>query len=135
MFYFKQLICDPIRISSTSGTPIVLILASDCNIICQSGVIHTPCSDHSPIYCTRKATKLSIGSHNNATLRSLKNYSKMNFQTSLLSVDWNPVLICEDVNEAWERFKHLSVSVIDNIAPVKQLSGMQTCRKVTYRAS
>jgi len=123
MFHFKQLICGPTRISSTlcTCTAIDLILASDCNKICQSGVIHTSFSDHNLLYCTRKATKLSFGSHNNVTLWYLKNYSKANFQASLLSVDWNPVLLCDSVNEAWERFKHLFVSVIDNIEPVKQL--------------
>ena len=75
MFHFKQLICDPTRISSTGCTTIDLI----------------------------------------------QNYSNEDFQASLLSVDWNPVLLCDNVNKAWERFKHLFVSVIDNIAPVKQL--------------
>jgi len=33
----------------------------------------------------------------------------------------DPVLLCDNFNEAWEIFKHVFVSVIDNIAPVKQL--------------
>jgi len=61
MFHFKQLICDPTRISSTSCTTIYLILASDCYKICQSGVINTSFNDHTLIYCTRKAKKMSIG--------------------------------------------------------------------------
>ena len=65
---------------------------------------------------------MSIGSHYNVTLRPFKNYSKENFQASLLSVDWNPVLLCDNVNKAWYSLKHSFVSVIDHIAPVKQLS-------------
>jgi hypothetical protein len=71
------------------------------------------------IYCTRKLS--FIGSHNSVTLRSLKKYNKEDFQASLLSTDWNPVLLSDNVNEAWDRFKEIFLSVINTIASVKQI--------------
>lgn len=94
---------------------------SDPHKISQSGVINISISDHCMIYCTRKITKSVIGTHNNISTRSLKNYSKEDFQANLVAADWNSVLLCDNVFEAWEKFKDIFVSVIDNIAPIKQL--------------
>ena len=121
MFNFTKVINEPTRICSTSSTTIDLILVSDCHKISQSGVIHTAFSDHCMVYCTRKVTKSFIGSHNNIILRSLKNYNKDDFQAKLLSVDWNSVILSDNVNDAWFSFKKLFLSAIDSIAPLKQI--------------
>jgi len=121
MFNLTQVIKEPTRICSTSSTGIDLILVSDSDKISQCGVIHTTFSDHSIIYCTRKLTKCYFSSHNTVTLRSAKNYNKENFQARLLCVDWTPVILSDNVNNAWVCFKHLLLSVLDSIAPVKQI--------------
>jgi hypothetical protein len=121
MFNLTQVIKEPTRICSTSSTAIDLILVSDSDKISQSGVIHTTFSDHSMVYCTRKLTKCFFGSHNTVTLRSAKNYNKENFQARLLCIDWTPVILSDNVNNAWVCFKQLFLSVLDSIAPVKQI--------------
>ena len=120
LFSLSQLFHDftTCRISETC-TIIDLILVSDSHKISQSGVIDCCLSDHQIIYCTRKVTKDSVGKQNNAEIRSLKNYSKEAFQQQLLGCDWNPVLLNDDVNQAWNAFKCIFMSAIDNIAPLK----------------
>ena len=51
----------------------------------------------------------------------MKHYNKEDFQANLLATDWNPVLLSDNASDAWELFKDLFMSVIDNIAPVKQM--------------
>ena len=52
----------------------------------------------------------------------MKNYSKEAFQASLLSFDWNLILLCNDVEvEADTLFKDSFLSIIDSVAPVKQV--------------
>ena len=121
LFNFSQLIHDFTRICNTSSSTIDLILVSDSDKISQSGVVDVCISDHSLIFCTRKVTKLHIGNHNNIKVRSLKNYNKDDFQQSLLNADWSSVLICDNVSEAWNNFKLVFLSVIDSIAPVREI--------------
>ena len=73
------------------------------------------------IFCTRKITKVTVGSHNTVKLRSLKKYNKEDFQSNLLSADWSPVLLSNNVSESWNSFKHIFLSIVDNIAPLKQI--------------
>ena len=63
MFNFKQLIQDFTIISNASSSVIDLILVSDCDKVVQSGVLKTSFSDHFAIYCTRKISRPSIGTH------------------------------------------------------------------------
>ena len=55
----------------------------------------------------------------------MKTYNKENFQFSLLSTDWNNVLLSDNVNEAWHNLKTIFLSVLDSIAPVKQIKVKQ----------
>ena len=47
----------------------------------------------------------------------MKNYSKELLTEKLQCIDWEPVLQCSDVNEAWEKFKTIVTQVMDDIAP------------------
>jgi len=98
-----------------------LNVVSDCDKVVQSGVLKTSFSDHFAMYCTRKISRPSIGTRNSVKLRSLKNYSKEAFQASLLSFDWNLVLLCNDVVETYTLFEDSFLSIIDTVAPVKQV--------------
>ena len=100
MFDFKQLISEYTRICNTSSTAIDLILVSDSERISPSGVIYTNLSDNCMIFCTRKVTKSTVGSHNTVKLRSLKKYNKEDFQSNLLSADWSSVLLSINVSES-----------------------------------
>ena len=54
-------------------------------------------------------------------IRSLKNYNQESFQQSLLGVDWSKVLTCDNVNSAWNSFKHIFLSILDQNAPMKRV--------------
>ena len=49
----------------------------------------------------------------------MKNYNKETFQLNLLNVDWSSVACSDNVTQAWENFKAILMSAIDNIDPVK----------------
>ena len=121
LFSFIQIIQDFTRVTPLTSTTIDLILVSDPVKISQHGVINCCLSDHQMTFCTRKICRDYVGKHNNVTVRSLKHYEKESFQQSLLSQDWSSVLLCDNVNNAWESFKSIFVSVLDNIAPVKSV--------------
>ncbi len=72
-------------------------------------------------FCTRKVSKHFIGLHNTVKIRSLKNYDKDIFETNLLNLDWSSVLLSDNVSVAWDAFKTLFLSAINNIAPIKQV--------------
>ena len=121
MFHFNQLICEPTRYCTTSATVIDLILVSEKDKISQVGVINTSFSDHCLIYCTRKSSKSFFGCHNNVTIRSTKQYDMKAFQNCLLNTDCSQILLSNNVNDAWNNFRHLFLSVLDNVAPIKQI--------------
>ena len=74
-------------------------------------------SDHSLIFCTRKV----FNKHNSVKLKSLKHYRSKEFEMNLLNTDWTSVMCSDNVLNAWSRFKSIFVTVIDNIAPIKEV--------------
>ena len=118
---WTQVIRDMTRISTTSSSTIDLILVSDTDKISQSGVLDVGVSDHCMIYCTRKHVKFAFNKHNSIKIRSMKKYNKEVFQMNLLSVDWSSVLSSDNVVDAWEKFKSIFMSVVNNISPIKEV--------------
>ena len=51
----------------------------------------------------------------------MKGYSMESFITKLRNVNWLTCIDCEQVNESWHIFKDTFMSVIDSVAPVKQV--------------
>ena len=103
---WTQVIRDMTRISTTSSSTIDLILVSDTDKISQSGVLDVGVSDHCMIYFK---------------IRSMKKYNKEVFQMNLLSIDWSSVLSSDNVVDAWEKFKSIFMSVVNNISPIKEV--------------
>ena len=54
-------------------------------------------------------------------IRSIKNYSPEKLIQELGELNWNNVITCDNVNQAWDNFKGLSMSVVDSIAPIKKI--------------
>ena len=86
---------------------------SEPDKIQQSGVLPVGFSDHMIIFCTRKLCRLKIGEHKSVKMRSLKNYDKKVFNNSLSSVDWNSIYVSTNVDEAWAKFTHIFLSILD----------------------
>ena len=120
-FDLDQLIVEPTRITPTSRTIIDLILVSDPAKISQSGVIEIGVSDHFLTYCTRKITKVLYHKHNNVKIRSLKNYNRETFEQRLKDATWSEVYSCESVEGAWLAFKSRFQTIVDSLAPLKEI--------------
>ena len=54
-------------------------------------------------------------------MRSLKNYNKTVFNNYLSSVDWNSIYVSTNVDEAWAKFTHTFSSILDSVAPLKEI--------------
>ena len=121
MFDFKQLISEATRVTSSSSTLIDHSLSNTSEKICQFGTISLGLSDHCLIYATRKVVKGQINKHNTVKLRSLRNYCKQDFGLKLSALNWQDVLTSTDVTKAWELFKEYFHSVLDVVAPIKEV--------------
>lgn len=121
LFNMSQIVKDFTRVSTTSSSTIDLILVSDSEKISQNGVFDIGISDHCLIYCTRKVKRSIFNKHNTVTIRSTKDYNKEEFQMCLLNADWYPVMISDNVIDAWEQFKSIFMGTVNNIAPLKQV--------------
>ena len=121
MFNLTQLITEATRVTSSSSSLIDHILSNSCEKICQSGTISIGLSDHFLTFMTRKVVKGQISKHNFVKIRSLKRYNKDDFNLKLSDMDWEGVLMCFDVEMAWENFKTIFHSVLDIVAPVKEI--------------
>ena len=121
-FGLKQLIVEPTRVCINKASAIDLILVSDPEKVCQSGVLLcVGISDHLLTYCTRKVTRAYVNKHKTIRIRSSKKYSQEQFTHNLNETDWTDVLNSVDADLAWVRFKSIFVSVLDKIAPFKTI--------------
>ena len=78
-------------------------------------------SDHFLTYCTRKITKVLYHKHNNVKIRSLKNYNRETFEQRLKDATWSEVYSCESVEGAWLAFKSRFQTIVDSLAPLKEI--------------
>ena len=104
-FSSKQLINEPTRITETSSSLLDHIFTNNSEKIYQSGVLNVGLSDHLIVFCSRKIIRGQIGKHKTIKIRSVKNYSPIEFLNKLRNVDWTIVTNCTDVNKAWDNFK------------------------------
>ena len=57
VFGFKQLITEPTKVRNNSESASNLILVTDHEKVCQSGVLSVGIVDHLITYCTRKVNR------------------------------------------------------------------------------
>ena len=78
-------------------------------------------SDHDMIFCTRKHYKDKSGKHNSIKIRSMKNYSAELFLEELGKIVFSDYSTFQCVNNASSDFIDKLMSVIDKIAPIKEI--------------
>ena len=77
LFGLKQLIVEPTRVCIDSKSTLDLIIISDQENVCQSGILNIGFSDHMVTYCTRKTFKITLEPGNiYMKVRSMKQYLK-----------------------------------------------------------
>ena len=88
---------------------------------CQSGTIPIGLSNHFLTYCTRKVSKGQFNKHNYAKIRSLKNYTKEDFILKLTCANLDQCFNACNINTAWSAFREILISILDSVAPVKEI--------------
>ena len=116
---WKQLIKHPTRITCHTSTLIDHIITNCEEKVTQSGVIDTSLSDHQLIFCTRKIKRVKTNNHKQISFRSLKNYSKENFERELKNIAFPNYEKFSDVNSAYSNLVNKITQVINNLAPYK----------------
>ena len=97
------------------------VLTNSTYRISQSGEVDTGLSDHQLIYCTRKVNRAESNTHKYIRTRSLKNYSQSSYLEKLNEVDFPNYSKFKDINDAYSDFVGKFTSVIDQIAPMKEI--------------
>ena len=117
----KQLLTLPTRITKTSTYLLDHVLTNSADRVSQFGVVDTGLSDHQLIYCTRKITRTKTNVHKYIKTRSLKNYSQTLFLDKLRKINFPDYSNFKDINNAYSDFTEKVTSVIDEIAPIKEI--------------
>ena len=121
LFNLEQIINEPTRVTNTNSSLLDHIVCNNREKIFQSGVIPVGLSDHSLIFCSRKTMRIPINKHNLVRMRSMKHYNKDDFVTRLLNAKWDDCFKAENVTVAWQSFRDIFMSVLDSIAPIKEI--------------
>ena len=115
------MIKSPTHVTDKSTSLLDDILTNSSHKISQHGVIGLGLSDHQLIYCTRKTTRTKSHEHTFIKIRSFKNYTKQVFLDKLSQTKFPNYLEYENINAAYSHFVKLITSVINEIAPVREI--------------
>ena len=86
--------------------------------ISQFGIVNIGLSDHQLIYCTRKITRTRLNTHKYVKMRY---YSEDLYVKKLKEIDFPDYSNFKDINEAYSDFTEKVASVIEEIAPIKEV--------------
>ena len=121
-FSMTEIIRDSTRITSTTSSLLDHILTNAEKKISQKGVIDVGLSDHLLlIYCTRKILRAKANMHNQVRVRSLKQYTPEKFVEELKKKNFLNYNIFSDVNAAYSDLVEKITTVIDKVAPYKEV--------------
>ena len=107
--------------SRTTSSLLDHILTNASWKISQKGVIDVGLSDHQLIYCTRKILRTKANMHNQIRVRSLKKYTPELLIKELKKINFPKYNIFSNVNIAYLDLVEKIFSVVDKIAPFKDL--------------
>ena len=118
----EQLLTLPTRITKNSSSLLDHhVLTNSADRISQFGIVNVGLSDHQLIYCTRKITRTRLNAHKYVKMRSLKYYSEDLYVKKPKEVDFPDYSNFKDINEGYSDFTEKVASVIDEIAPIKEV--------------
>ena len=117
VFGLSQLIRAPTRLQALLDH----VLTNCSEKITQSGIIDVGLSDHELIYCTRKVIKSKFNSKKQISYCSMKSYTKEKFLELLRLESFPEYDSFTDVNVAYQDFMGRLSSVINNIAPMREV--------------
>ena len=115
------LIQEPTRTTEKSETLSYHIISNAIQNVSQHGLLNLGLSDHQMIYCTRKCTRAKNHDHKYIKIRSMNNYSRELFLNKLKLLKFPKYSEFLDINAAYSHFLQLIISVIDKLAPLKEI--------------
>ena len=116
-----QLVKLPTRITKNTSTILDHILTNSTYKISQVGTMDIGLSDHQLIYCTRKKFKEKTHTKTYIKYRSLKNYTPEILIEKLKTTIFPDYSTFTDVNEWYADLIQKVNTIIDEIAPVKEM--------------
>ena len=120
-YFLEQIIKHATRTSCSSSTLIDHILTNSGEKVSQSDVIGIGIPDHQLTYLTRKLHRFKSNTHKQIEVKSLKNYSIESLNQSLSMINFPDHEYFNDVDIAYSDFIQRITSVINKIAPFKEI--------------
>ena len=118
-----QLINEPTRTTLHSQSLLDVVLTTNKERICDSGVLCHSMSDHSAIYCIYQSAVRSQASF--VTYRDMKHFCANRFRCDLHKVPWMVCEVFDDVDDQYHTWYTLFMEVANHHAPLK----IRKCRK------
>ena len=104
-FYFsfalEQLISVPFRVTRKTASLKDPVLTSYSQKVSQCGVTELDISDQDLVYCTRKTLSLKLNKHNDISVRSMENYTKVKYFKLLRKTDFPDCTTFNCLNKAY----------------------------------
>ena len=117
---FKQVINEPTRVTRASRTLIDIIATNAPHNIAAVASHNNSFSDHNLVGICRKANTKRFQSKT-ITVREYKNYHIEALKQDLRNIPWEICFKERSFNRAYESFKSLLISIINQHCPLKQL--------------
>ena len=115
---FLPIINCPTRVTPHSCTLIDNIFCNRVDEVELSGVITTNIFDHYPVFAREKFPTLPEDSIS-INYRVFSDENLSNFKNSLQDINWNPVLINDDANQAYDLFQSTLLTVFNKHSPIQ----------------
>ena len=114
---FLPIINRPIRVTPHSCTLIDNIFCNRVDEVESPGVVTTNIYDHYPVFARENFPTLPEDSIS-INYRVFSDENLSNFKNSLQDINWNPVLINDDADEAYDLFQSTLLSVFNEHFPI-----------------
>jgi exonuclease III len=121
----KQMVTEATRITADCSSSLDHLITNVDEKIKKVGVLDFGFSDHLVIFCTRGSPKSLKFASITKRLRSLKNYTSELFCEELAKINWNPVFLADNVDEALSSFVSIFQFVLDKVAPYRDIRPRQ----------
>ena len=116
-YHMDQLIHTRTRVTSHSESLLDIVITTNKEVVCDSGVLIHSMSDHHAVYCVRKSTlKLSPRF---STYCDMRNFNSDSFCRDLSQVPWSICEIFNDINDCYYAWYTLFMEIANEHAPIR----------------
>ena len=128
-FGLIPLIKKPSRITEFSATCIDNIFTNDITADTLSGIVTNDISDHLPVFTVCNYNVQRSNLKTSITKRQLSDTNITNLHSMLAVQNWDDIVTCLDVNQAYEMFLNKFLLVYNECCPVRQVKLKQIVKQ------